>query len=386
MIKRSVVELSNPMREQVLAKPGALLKGFDALELNAQLAVETPDIYRTRRVVLTGSGDSWFAAKAAELSFWIDAEVAAEVRPPLEAGRYQSQHFPRRELENTLLVAVSNSGAAARVAEAATLWRGAGAKVLAVTKNEAGRLAGIADRKLLLPVPELPNAPGVGPYLFAVLALELLAIRFGEVKLAITMDEAQALRAELKSLLARLENVVADLDAPALEVAATISGRQLVEFVGGGPSFAVAEYGAAKLLEAAGRHALARDLEEWTHLNYFDNAPSKIGTVLVVPANSPTQGRAVELIAYMHKLGRSLVVVGGGEAADLAQRLGHAVLAVPAIAERWSPLFTSIAPALLAAHLSALDGAEYGRGGNPPWDDSRTAATVQQSAIWEPGK
>lgn len=380
------MELSNPMREQVFATPGALLKGFDALELNARLAVETPDIYRTRRVALTGSGDSWFAAKAAELAFWVDAAVAAEVRTPLEAGRYQSQQFPRRELENTLLIALSNSGGAARVAEAATLWRGAGARVLAVTRNEAGRLAGIADRKLLLPVPDLPNAPGVGPYLFAVLGLQLLAIRFGEVKLAITMDQAQALRGQLKALLGTLETLVASLDAPTQQIAAAISGRTLIEFVGGGPNYAVAEYGAAKLLEAAGRHALARDLEEWTHLNYFDKAPTEIATILVVPEGSPTQSRAVELIAYMHKLGRSLVLVGGGEAAAAAQRLGHAVLPVPPTAERWSPLVTSVAPALLAAHLSALDGAEYGRGGKAPWDDSMTAATVQQSAIWEPGK
>lgn len=380
------MELSNPMREQVFATPGALLKGFDALELNARLAVETPDIYRTRRVALTGSGDSWFAAKAAELAFWVDAAVAAELRTPLEAGRYQSQQFPRRELENTVLIALSNSGGAARVAEAATLWRGAGARVLAVTRNEAGRLAGIADRKLLLPVPDLPNAPGVGPYLFAVLGLQLLAIRFGEVKLAITMDQAQALRGQLKALLGTLETLVASLDAPTQQIAAAISGRTLIEFVGGGPNYAVAEYGAAKLLEAAGRHALARDLEEWTHLNYFDKAPTEIATVLVVPEGSPTESRAVELIAYMHKLGRSLVLVGGGEAAAAAQRLGHAVLPVPPTAERWSPLVTSVAPALLAAHLSALDGAEYGRGGKAPWDDSMTAATVQQSAIWEPGK
>jgi len=374
------------MREQVFATPGALLKGFDGLELNARLAVETPDIYRTRRIVLTGSGDSWFAAKAAETAFWVDGRVAAEVRTPLEAGRYQSQLFPQRELENTLLIALSNSGGAARVAEAATLWRAAGAKVLAVTKAEAGRLAGFADRKLILPVPDLPNAPGFCPYLFAVLGLQLFAIRFGEVKMAITMDEAQALRGALKQHIGTLEAVITALDEPARRVAETLADKALVEFAGAGPGYAVAEYGAAKVLEAAGRHALARDLEEWTHLNYFDRAPGEIATVLIVPEGSVAQGRAVELIAYMHKLDRSLVVIGGGEAANEASSLGHAVLRVPVIDERWSPLFASIAPALIAAHLSELDGAEYGRGGKAPWDDSMTAATVQQSAIWEPGK
>lgn len=375
----------NPMREQVFATPGALLQGFDALELNARLAVETPDIYRTRRIVLTGSGDSGLAAKAAETAFWSDGQVAAELRTPIEAGRYQSQLFPRRDLETALLVALSNSGGAARVAEAATLWRAAGGKVLAVTKTPAGRLAGLADRTLLLPVPDLPSAPGFGPYLFAVLGLYLLAIRFGEVKMALTMDQAQALRGRLKREIGTLEQTIAALDAPARQVAETLAGKALVEYLGAGPSHAVAEYGAAKLLEATGRHALARDLEEWTHLNYFDRAPGEIASVLVVPQGSVAQGRAVELIAYMHKLGRSLVVVGGGAAADAAIALGHAVLQVPEIDERWSALLASVAPALIAAHLAEIDGAEYGRGGKAPWDDSMTAATVQQSLLWEPG-
>jgi len=379
------LQLSNPMREQIFSTAGALLNGFDALERNARLAVETPDIFRTRRIVLTGSGDSWCAAKATEMAFWTDGQVPAEVRTPLEAGRYQSQHFPRRDIETTLFIALSNSGGAARVAEAATLWHAAGSKVLAVTKAEAGRLARLADRTLILPVPDLPSAPGFGPYLFAVLGLQLLAIRFGEVKMAITMDQAQALRGALKTHIGALGAAISALDEPARQVADLFANKAMVEFVGAGPSYAVAEYGAAKLLEATGRHALARDLEEWTHLNYFDRAPGEIATVLIVPEGSAAQSRAVELIAYMHKLGRSLVVIGGGGAGERAMALGHTVLPMPAINERWSPLFSSVAPALIAAHLSARDGASYGRAGVAPWDDSANAATVQQSAIWEPG-
>ena len=222
--------------------------------------------------------------------------------------------------------------------------------------------------------------------LFAVLGLQLLAIRFGEVKMAITNDQAQALRAQLKKQVGALETVIVALDEPARQVAEAISGKALVEFVGAGPNYAVAGYGAAKLLEASGRHAVACDLEEWAHLNYFDRAPVEIATVLIVPEGSVAQGRAVELAAYMHKLGRSLIVVGGGEVAEQTCTLGHTALPVPVLDERWSPLLTSVAPALIAAHLSALDGAEYGRGGKAPWDDSVAAATVQQSAIWESAK
>lgn len=375
------------MREQVLATPRALLAAFDALERDARLALETPDIYRCQRVVLTGSGDSLFAAKAAESAFWVDAQIPAEVRTPLEAGRYKSQLSAPRELNNALLVALSSSGAAARVAEAATLWRAGGRTVLAVSGNPAGRLAGIAGRSLILTPLDLPSAPGFGPYIYATLGLDLLAIRFGEVRMRMTMDEALALRAALKSRVAELPQVIAALDGPAEAAARAIAGRTVFEFVASGPNMAVAEYGAAKFLEASGRHALARDLEEWTHLNYFDAAPAEIATIVAMPSDSVAQSRALELIAYMHKLGRAVVVVGGGETARRALELGHRVLPIEAaIDERWSPLFISAGMALLAAHLSKIDGAEYGRGAKAPWDDSRDAATVQRSEIWEPGR
>ena len=60
---------------------------------------------------------------------------------------------------------------------------------------------------------------------------------------------------------------------------------------------------------------------------------------------------------------------------------------VPAtVPEIWSPLLLSAPYALLAAHLAALTGAEYGRGSKGKWDDSADASTVQKSVLWEAGK
>ena len=374
---------SNPMREQIVATPGALGSALPELERAVRGVLSTPEIYRIRRVVLTGSGDSRFAAKAAEMAFIEHAALPVEVRPPMEAGRYHAQAAARRDLENTLLIALSNSGAAARVTEATTLYRAGGAGALAITRAGDSRLAAAAGRALLLPVPPLPAGPGFGPYLFQFSALLLLAIRFGEVRMSITMDQAQSLRRELTDRVQELGAVIRISDESCRKAAAKLAEARLLEFVGAGPSFAIAEYAAAKMLEAVGRHAVAADLEEWAHLNYFDAAPDEIATHIVIPSGSRAESRAIELIAYMTKLGRGLTVVGAGAAAEAARRLGHAVLDVDSnVAESWSPLLLSAPPALLAAHLAAATGAEYGRGAKGRWADAADGSTVQRSAAW----
>lgn len=356
----------NPMRDQIIATPQALRAGFEPLERDVRLVLSTPLIYRTKRIILIGSGDSYFAAKAAEMAMTVHAGLPVEVRTPLEAGRYHAAFSARRDLENTLVIALSNSGAAARVCEAAALYRRAGAQVLAITKNSTAKLAEIADHKLIVAVPSFPAAPGFGPYLFALVALLLLAVRFGEVRMGMTMDQAQALRFKLLGHFDDLATTIAAADEPARSLAEQLSGASVFEFLGGGPSRAVADYGAAKLLEAAGRHAAGIDLEEWTHLNYFDAAPQDIATLMVLPPGSRSASRAAELRVYIDKLGRQVGVL------PIAAQ----------IEEIWSPLLTSAPLALLAAHLADLDGAEYGRGSKGAWSDSADASTVQKSAMF----
>ena len=97
------------------SQPGALKATFADVERSVRLVLTTPEIYHIRRIVLTGSGNSRFAAKAVEMAMLEHAGVAIEVRPPMEAGRYHAELSRRRDLENTLLIALSNSGAAAPV-------------------------------------------------------------------------------------------------------------------------------------------------------------------------------------------------------------------------------------------------------------------------------
>src|SRR5262249_17394284 len=187
----------------------------------------------------------------------------------MEAGRYLAQVLGDRDVAGTLVIALSNSGKAARVCEAASLYRRRGATVLAITRDDASPLAAAAGRAVALPVAPLPAGPGFMPFLFQFTALALIGVRIGEVRMTATMDDARAQGHALKGCFDELTNIIAALDEPCRTLAAQFSGKRLVECVGAGPSFAVSEYGAAKILEAVGQHAVACELEEWAHLNYF---------------------------------------------------------------------------------------------------------------------
>ena len=84
----------------------------------------------------------------------------------------------------------------------------------------------------------------------------------------------------------------------------------------------------------------------------------------------------------MQKLRKKLIVVGGGPLIDyVEENSGTTIRCEFNIREIWSPLFLSTPIALLASHLSEIEGAIFGRGGIAPWEDSQGAKTVQSSKL-----
>jgi glutamine---fructose-6-phosphate transaminase (isomerizing) len=372
----------SPMYRQIMATPAALSGAYADMEAAARTILSTPEIFRVRRIVFCGSGDSFFAAKSVE---WPTARLSGiDVLslPSLEAARYRSTLGREQDLRTTLVIAISNSGEAARTIEAAERYRRRGALVLAMTAAPNSRLALAASRVMLLPVPPFPSAPGYGPYLFSVVALQLLAFRLAEVRGSMTMDEAQLWRRELQLRLDELPKVHAAVDTACAEVATRYRGLPLFEFLGSGPAAAVAQYGMAKLLEAVGTHALAQDVEEWAHLQFFTKSPRETATVLISPLGSAAESRAKELLTYLKRLDRPTVVVSDERVADLAAAAGFDVITLSTkIGETLCPVHFSAPLAFLASHLADLTGAEYGRGCRGPWESAAGGAAVRNSTI-----
>jgi glucosamine 6-phosphate synthetase-like amidotransferase/phosphosugar isomerase protein len=278
-------------------------------------------------------------------------------------------------------LAVSSSGEVARVVEAAHAFTTQGALTLAVTAQPASRLAGACRKILTLDLPPFIPAPGVRSFTMSLLALQLLAIRIGEVRGRMTMDAAMELRRELAASAETIEQSSAALDVGCQQLALAWRDLPQYEFLGSGPHAGTAAYGAAKLQEAVGCHAAGVDIEEWNHLNYFTMEPAQTGTVLLADPSFRSYSRACEVSGYLRTLGRLYIVLGGSALEQAEAHVEPDLRVSGSMHEVLSPVVYCAILGLFAAWLNEITGAEYGRGSRGAWVDSQDGNAVRSSAI-----
>jgi glucosamine--fructose-6-phosphate aminotransferase (isomerizing) len=208
----------------------------------------------------------------------------------------------------------------------------------------------------------------------SLLGLYHLAIRIGEVRGRYTMDEAGALRRQLAGLADAIE---AGLDAAATAAGALAerwAEHSGTDLLGSGPGRASADYGAAKLLEAAGVRGYGQDLEEFAHLHYFA-ADTTTPVLLVTSSTSAARSRAAEVAKLLETLGRPAATLS--DEPLIGAHLPHAA----GVAEIFQPLLHIAPLALLADEVMRRRGEEPGRGGRDGWAESVDGATIRDSAI-----
>jgi fructoselysine-6-P-deglycase FrlB-like protein/sugar/nucleoside kinase (ribokinase family) len=294
-------------------------------------------------VVCTGCGDSWFAACAATLAFQRGTGVRAWAAHAMELARYGVRYIPAR----TAVICISYSGEVGRTIEAAVHARRFGHRVVALTGRADGRLAGNADRSILLDVPTHGFSPGTSTYIAMVAALLELATAWGEARDAPGATEARdALRVAPEAA----ERTIAASLGPTADTAAALRGHQWVQFVGAGPHEAAARFGAAKLFEGPQMLGVATNLEEWTHEQYFVTA--KGSPVVVVAPTGASSDRAREICDELRFIGAETTMVTDADVPAGARLLPIA----SGVREEHTPLLTPLPLALVAFHLAAASG------------------------------
>ncbi|HEX5505943.1 MAG TPA: SIS domain-containing protein, partial [Thermomicrobiales bacterium] len=188
------------------------VRPFDQLVSDALTPLECLSLLR---VVVTGDGDSYHAAHAAELAFECLGGVACE---PLSAQRcrdYAVEWLPQPAPRTALVVGVSASGQTRRVVECLERARARHALTLALTGAPASPVAAAAECRLVVALPDPVPSPGLRTYHASLLGLLLLAIRLGEVRGRYHQDEANGLRRELAGLADVMAATIAAAAAPA---------------------------------------------------------------------------------------------------------------------------------------------------------------------------
>jgi glucosamine--fructose-6-phosphate aminotransferase (isomerizing) len=364
---------------QIRSLPDLPADLVERLEPPARILLSTPEIYGLRQIILTGSGDSYFACAAVAPAMRAWTGLPVQAMTAMEAARYIDGGSPQRSAgaRGMLVISVSYSGEAARVVEATQRLRVMGAVTAAITANAESRLGQAAETILNTRIADFASAPGTRSYLASLVGLYLIAIRIAEVRITMTMDEANRLRRELGETGSLLDGL-ADRLSPAIErLAKAWRGFRTFDVLGSGPSLASASYAAAKLVEAAGVHATPQDAEEFHHLNYFVDSPQDIPTIVFAPARAYAATRTNELRQTLGQLGRPYcVVTDGGNAGS-----GDEILLLPTVREWFAPLLQTVPAALISAYSARERSVPHYRGHDGPWRGAQGAGLVKESRI-----
>jgi sugar/nucleoside kinase (ribokinase family)/fructoselysine-6-P-deglycase FrlB-like protein len=368
---------SDVMEREITTIPAVIR---DRLELAGQagMAVERLRESRIRQLVLVGCGDSSFVCQAAALALNRHSGLHVRWEHALDFARYGVRYHA----SGTAVVVVSFSGKTGRTIEAARQARAFGHLVIALTGAPDSPLAKAADCVLPAEIPTFGFSPGTSTYTAMLVTLLTLAAELGASVAAgadrpAGPDAVSRYAADLQRLPRLAEETLRLSEGPAYAAAERLAGARMVTFLGAGPNEASAKFGAAKLFEGAQQIALATNVEEWAHEQYFITRPGE-PVVLVAPSGASSD-RAAEILSELNYIEAFPVFVG-----DQAPPLPALLLPVAAgIGEELSPVLASIPLSQIGLHLMRLNGK---RSYNFPDDEARREHydTIHRVTIGDP--
>lgn len=303
----------NAMLKQMEKFPEVFQKVEKPLFEKAENILPQGQLETLGMVYLVGSGDSYNAAVTSAYAFEKYTKLPTVAIPALTAARYLSDTLTKERAAQTLIVIISNSGEAARSAEAARMLKKAGCIVLALTDRPDSKVGRVSDYifSMEIPVldkPEIP-LPGVYGYEVQVVSLYWMAIEFAYKLKRLSAEEKNSLQEEFSEFPGMFRDAFLSgkKDLQIFAKLCRLCGR--MEVIGGGPLRGAGDFGVSKILEANGMPAYSQDMEEFAHQTFFSEDPDRLPTVLLICSKGRCKDRSLEILQVLRHLGRPVLVM-----------------------------------------------------------------------------
>ena len=322
------------MRAEIAEQPAAAARTLDALmplvgELRALAAGR-------RHIAFVARGSSDNAAVYGRYLCELHAGRAGTLLSPSVATHYHR----RLDLDDTIVVCLSQSGETAEIVETMQWARDCGGRTVAVANAANSPLAEGADLALITRAGPERAVPATKTYTCQLAALAVIGVALG--------PEGDRLAHGLRRVpeaIARLVDAPGDIDAAADALAADCS-RMVVS--GRGYTLATAQELSLKLLEACYLPSLGLSYADLLHgpVAVIDAATAAL---IVAPPSGPMLPGLRDLAARVH--GRAAAVVGLGGDGALRAECDH-VLNGPDLPEALAPLALTVPGQLLVEALA----------------------------------
>jgi glucosamine--fructose-6-phosphate aminotransferase (isomerizing) len=345
-----------PMKKDTMEKQlnslSALVKAqFPIVVEKVQQQYTNDELKRIHHIYVTGDGDSWHAAMAAEMAFDQFAKINYFPIPAMEFLDYGADYINQIFPGTYLVIGVSASGGSTRVVECFERMEKVAPDVatLGIVGNLDSKIGKAGKKALSVEIAQFDPSPGIRTYLASMMGLYALAIQIGEAKGNLTSSQANNLRTQFTSLAPIIEATLKYNNEPTRQAAQAIAKKDFISFVGSGPSHASAYFSSAKVVEAAGIFSATQDLEEWAHvegLAYPLDFP-----VYIVAPKGKSSWRAEKLAEYAKFLGHPMLIVADQNDEIMRAQADYFFPIVGEVDEVFSPVVTHIPGTLLAHHL-----------------------------------
>ena len=319
-----------------------------------------------RRVLITGCGDSYLAARAAIPAFRKLISAFGnhfEYFRAIELSRLVA--FDPRQTASTVVIAVSASGGPHRNAEALQRAREKGCHTVALTNKPESLAAQTAEYSLIVNTPAFPNAsPGLRNYYASLIGLYAFAAYMGEAKGLSAEGTLDGLFGAIREFTGRYAKVLDSIDEQMFELAQKWKDFKKFESIADDINYCSAYFIGAKFVEVAGIMTATMDAEDWCHVNFFAHDPEHIGTIVVASKGEPDRSRIAETVHQAYLVGRPVLVIADGTKEEMGIKEDVEFVTVPetpAGYEFMGPLLNYLPGAILASYVAALNGEVYFR-------------------------
>jgi len=312
-----------------------------------ELTIDKKELAKINRVVFTACGTSWHAGLIGEYMIEQFVRIPCEVE---YAAEFRYRH-PVVD-ENTLVIAISQSGETADTMGAVWEAKSRGAKVLSICNVVGSSIARESDGVLYTYAGPEIGVASTKAFTTQIVIIYLFSLMMGVIKNTISPSEAEKMVKELYELPQKVELILAqESKVEALSEKLYKSTNAL--YLGRGKGFPIALEGALKLKEVS-----------YIHAEGYPAAEMKHGPIALIDKNMPVVVIALKGRRYEKILGNieevkargGYVVAVAVDGDDEIKEKTDDVFFIPHTTESLSPILAVIPLQLLAYYIAIKRG------------------------------
>jgi glucosamine--fructose-6-phosphate aminotransferase (isomerizing) len=343
------------MLKEIHEQPAAIrntLRGRMTADGTVQLSeldMSPEEVAAVRRVLIIACGTSYHAGLIAKRLIEGWARVPVEVDVSSEF-RYRDPILD----DDTLVVAISQSGETTDTLAGVREARARGAKVIAIANVVGSSITREADGVIYTHAGLEIGVAATKTFTAQIATAYVLALHLAQAKGTMSREEIAQVWSELEAVPAMVQRILDDAEGVAA-CAAEYTDRYSTLFLGRGIGVPVAAEGALKLKEISYIHAEAYPAGEMKHgpiALITDRVP-----VVFVATQGHTYEKVVSNIQEVRARNGEVIAVASEGDEDIAEHADH-VLAVPLTREELSPIPAVVPLQLLAYHIATMRGCD----------------------------